>query len=262
VESEPVHEPMPEPPGAAEPQNFFSCLGGVYSSPAATFGAMGRSPQVLVPIIALVVIGLLLGYFMVQKIDMGALAVDQLEQQVAKGRITQEQFDQLKQRVAASPQYRTVISIPIQFLLLVLVIAGIAKLVSGTFLGAENRFKAIFSVTLFAWIAVSIVYYALFVLILYLKNPADITASNVNSLVASNLGAWIAGILGDDGSPGFLIRLAGWIDIFAIWKIVLLAIGYSAVSRKLKTATAAAWLGAIYGVIAIIGSAVGSLLGQ
>ncbi len=260
MESEPVHEPMPEPEAAES--RFFSCLGGVYSSPAATFGAIGRSPQVLVPIIALIVIGLLLGYFLVQRIDMGALAVDQLEQQVAKGRITQEQFDQLKQRVAASPKYRTVLYTPIQILLLVLVIAGIAKLVSGTFLGAENRFKAIFSVTLFVWIAVSIVYYGLFVLILYLKNPGDINASNVNSLVASNLGAWITGILGEDALPGFLARLAGWVDIFAIWKIVLLAIGYSAVSRKLKTATAAAWLGAIYGVIAVIGSTIGSLLGN
>ncbi len=261
MEPEPVHEPALEIE-AAESRNFFSHLGGVYSSPAAAFGSIGRSPQVLVPIIALIVIGLLLGYFMVQRIDMGALAVDQLEQQVAKGRITQEQFDQMKQRVAAAPKYRTVLSIPIQFLLLALVIAGIAKLVSSTFLGAENRFKAIFSVTLFAWIAVSIVYYGLFVLVLYMKNPGEISASNVNSLVASNLGALITGILGDDALPKFLTRLAGWVDVFAIWKIVLLAIGYSAVSRKLKTATAAAWIGVIYAVIALIGSAIGSLLGQ
>jgi hypothetical protein len=261
VEPEPVHEPAPQTE-AAESRNFFSCLGGVYSSPAATFAAIGRSPQVLMPIIALIVIGLLLGYFMTQRIDMGALAVDQLEQQVAKGRITQEQFDQLKQRVAASPQYRTVISIPIQFLLLALIIAGIAKLVSSAFLGAENRFKAIFSVTLFAWIAVSIVYYGLYVLILYFKNPGEINASNVNSLVASNLGALITGILGDDALPGFLTRLAGWVDLFAIWKIALLAIGYSAVSRKLKTDTAATWLGVVYGITALIGSAIGSLFGQ
>jgi hypothetical protein len=70
----------------------------------------------------------------------------------------------------------------------------------------------------------------------------------------------LASFLGEDDLPKFLMRLAGYIDVFAIWLIALLAIGYSAASRKLKTATAATWLGIAYGIIALIGSAIGSLL--
>jgi hypothetical protein len=85
--------------------------------------------------------------------------------------------------------------------------------------------------------------------------------SNINSLVASNLGAVFAGILGEDALPKFFMRLAGYVDLFAIWIIALLAIGYSAVSRKLKTSTAAIWIAGVYAVIAVIGAAASSMFG-
>ncbi len=258
MDPESVHEAVPNTE-ETNPQNFFNRLGAVYLSPTAAFGEIGRSPRVLIPIIALVVVGLLVGYFTTQKIDMQAITAEQMEQLVARGMISQEQYNQIKQQATATPRYRTIISYPFWFLLMALAIAGVAKLISSVLLGAENRFKAIFSITLFATMAVYIVYYALYILILYFKNPADINASNVNSLVASNLGSLLQSLLGEDSPPGFWIRLARSVDIFNIWKIALLAIGYSAVSQKLKTATAATWLVIAYGIIAVIGSAIGSL---
>jgi hypothetical protein len=260
VDSE-IRSESVSPTEAIKPQNFFNRLKGVYVSPRQAFQEIGRSPRVLIPIIALIVIGLLLGYLITAKVDVQAVAAEQLEQLVAQGRITQEQFDQLKERMTSTPRWRSVVSFPFQLVLMALIIAGIAKLVSGVFLNAGNRFKAILSVTLFAAIAVLLVERALFVLILFLKNPAELNASGINSLLASNLGAWIGSILGEDALPKFLMRLARWVDIFAIWKIALLAIGYSAVSQKLKTATAATWLAVAYGIIALISIAVGSLFG-
>jgi hypothetical protein len=121
-------------------------------------------------------------------------------------------------------------------------------------MGAENRFKPLFSVTLYVMIAVSIVQSILLIVILHFKSPGDISLTNINSVMVSNLGSVLAGILGEDALPKFFMRLAGYVDLFAIWRIALLAIGYSAVSRKLKTTTAAIWLVAAYGVIAVIGS--------
>lgn len=247
---------------AIKPQSFFSRLGGVYSSPRQTFQEVGRSPRVLIPIVALIIIGLLFGYLLIQRVDVNALAaeqMDRMEQLVARGYMTQEQFDQAKERAASAPRWRTVVGIPFGLILTALIIAGLAKLVSAAFLGAGNRFKAILSVTLFTTIAVFLVYRALFTLILFLKDPAELSASGINSLLASNLGTWISSILGADALPKFLMGLARWVDIFAIWKIALLAIGYSAVSQKLKASTAATWLGIAYGIIALISTAAGSL---
>jgi hypothetical protein len=110
-------------------------------------------------------------------------------------------------------------------------------------------------------LAVGIVHTVLFVMILFFKNPADLDVSNINSLVASNLGALLTGLLGEDALPRFLAKFLGWVDIFAIWKIALLAIGYAAVSRKLKTARAATWITAIYVVIALIAAAMPPIFG-
>jgi hypothetical protein len=99
----------------------------------------------------------------------------------------------------------------------------------------------------------------LLVAVMSFKSPADLTGTDIRTILASNLGALLSNLLGDDALPKFLMRLLGWVDIFAIWIIALLSIGYSAVSRKLKTSTAATWLGSLYGIIALIGAAVGGL---
>jgi hypothetical protein len=57
------------------------------------------------------------------------------------------------------------------------------------------------------------------------------------------------------------MKLLEYVDVFAIWTIALLSIGYSAVSRKLKTSTAAIWLVGAYAIIAIIGTVFRSLKG-
>ncbi len=245
----------------AKPRNFFSRLGGVYTSPGETFREIGRSPQVLIPIIALVIIGLLGGYYLSQKIDLGAMQAEQLERMVANGTITQEQMQQQMNMVSKLGGIQLIIGSPISSLLMVLIIAAIFKLIS-SIVGAENRFKALFTVTVYTMIAVSIVQSLLLVVVLSFKSPADLAGTDIRTIIASNLGALASSLLGDDALPKYLMRLLGWVDVFAIWIIALLSIGYSAVSRKLKTSTAATWLGCLYGIVALIGAALAGMLSR
>ncbi len=110
------------------------------------------------------------------------------------------------------------------------------------FSGAESRFKLLLSVTLYVLIAISVIQSGLTILIMQLKGPGEVDLAHIGSVVASSLGAILTSIMGDDALPKFVIGLANAVDAFAIWKIVLLAIGYSVVSKKLKTGTAASWL--------------------
>jgi len=244
-----------------KPRNFFSRLGGVYFSPGETFKEIGRSPGVLMPIIFLILISVLVGYFMSQKVDMGSMMSGQLEQAVAAGKITQEQADQQLAIMSRFGGLQLMIGSPLWNLLFALILAGFCKLIS-LFVGAENRFKAVFSATLYSLVAVYIVQYIITCLILLFKSPGELSIASLNSMVASNLGALISSLVGEDALPKYLMRLAGWVDIFAIWKIALLAIGYAAVSRKLRTSTAATWLSGTYIIIALIASAFGGLLGM
>ena len=214
-----------------ESKNFFSRLAGVYFSPRETFREIGLSPKVLVPIIAMIVIGALAGIYLSRNLDVESMMAGRMEEAVAAGRMTQEQMEQQLALVSKFASTQMVVFAAFGSLAVTLLVAAGFKLIS-SLIGAENRFKSVFAVTIYAMIAVSIIQYALIVLILSLKGSGGVDISNINSLVASNLGAVFAGILGEDALPKFLMRLAGYVDIFAIWIIALLAIGYSAVSRK------------------------------
>ena len=257
VESETVNESVQQEE-TIKPRSFFSRLGNVYFSPGETFREIGLAPRVLVPIIAMIIISMAAGYYLSQKIDLTSLQAQQLEKMVAAGSLTKEQMEQQMAVISKIGGIELVIGAPISNLLVALIIAAVFKLIS-VVISAENRFKAIFSVTIYAMIAVSIVQSILLIVVLFFKSPGGVSVTSMNSVLASNLGALLSAVLGEDGLPKYVLRLARWIDIFSIWIIALLAIGYSAVSRKLKTSTAATWLGCLYAIVAVIGSALGSL---
>lgn len=260
-ESKIASQPTPAAPEAA-PHGFFSRLIGVYFSPGETFQEIGRAPRVLVPLLALMVMGALVGFLMINRIGIQTFFSKQYEQAVQSGQMTQEQANQALERVTSGPAATFVkASFPIfgaiNWAVIALILAGAFKLVS-MLVGADNEFKPLFSVTLYALLAVFLISSVLVVILLYLKNPEEI---DINNLVASNLNALLAWAVGKDGLPKFVMALARWIDLFAIWAIALLAIGYAAVSRRLKTSTAAIALGCIYGVVALIGAAWSALRG-
>jgi hypothetical protein len=254
MEPEITGEPVPEIE-AVQPKSFFSRLGGVYLSPKNAFQEIGSSPRVLVPIIVMIVIGFLLGFYIVKTVDVQSIVVAQLEKAVEQGRMPKEQMERMLPGMEKFVSIRIMAATTIASVIIALIIAGFAKLFSA-FAGAQNRFKALLSVTSFALIAISIVQTILTVLVLHFKGTADLNINNLNSVIASNLGAVLESILGDDALPKFAMGLAKAVDVFAIWTIALLSIGYSAVSRKLKTSTAATWLIAAYAIIVIISAMV------
>ena len=252
---ESVHEAAPE---REAPQNFFERLWGVYWSPTNAFREIGHSPRVLVPILVLIAIGLLVGLYLARNLDLQAMLAAQYEKAVAQGTVTKAQMEQQLGMVSKLVGIELVAGAGLGSLAMALIVAGYGKLFS-LFAGAESRFKTLFSVTLYAMIGISILRSALLVLILHFRGPGDVSLTNINTLVMSNLGSVLSSLMGDDALPKFFMRLAGYVDAFAIWSIALLSIGYSAVSQKLKTSTAATWFGVAYAVIALAGSAVASL---
>jgi hypothetical protein len=83
---------------------------------------------------------------------------------------------------------------------------------------------------------------------LELKNPDEI---RLETLVGSNLGAVLTALLEEGALSGFVKGLAMSVDVFAIWKIILLSIGFAAVSRKLKPVTVGTILGVLYALFAL-----------
>lgn len=255
----PAAEPSAQPTAEIAPRSFISRLIGVYFSPGETFKEIGLAPRPLAPIIALVLVGLLVGVVMISRVDFMQPAIERIEQSVASGQTTREQADR-QLTMMRSPgmamfmKVSTLLPVAASLPVSALIAAGLFKLFTNL-LGKENRFGALFSVTLYAFLAVSIVQSLLFAVILLMKSPDEVDAQNLQNLVGSNLGALLAMAAGPNALPKFLMALASWVDVLSIWRIVLLAIGAAAVTPRLKTSTAGMVHAGMYLVAALIGSA-------
>ncbi len=212
------------------------------------------------PLIALALVGALVGIVMAQRLDTVKIASGGIEKAVADGKMTQEQA---APQLEAMRKNETLIkaSFPLfgilGSLITVFAVAGVFKLVS-LVLGTENAFMPILAVTLYAFLAISIISSAVFVVILFLKSPDEIDIQNP---IGSNLGSLLTLFLSRESVPKFILAFANWIDVFSIWRLSLLAIGYAAVSRRLKTASAFTTLVVLYLGAALIAATWASLFG-
>ena len=259
MDSENLEKPVQEE--TVNAKSFFARLGGVFFSPREAFTEIGNAPRLAIPLIAVLLISAFSGWYVAQKIDTQAVTRASLEQAVKQGRITEEQMNQQMAMAAAftGGPFLAVVS-GFSALLLCLVITGYGKLFSMA-AGAENGFKSLFEVSLYATLVTSVVSIVLMIIILQIRGQGYMI-TDPGSIVASNLGSWIESVAGTDVLPKFIMRLAKAADIFIIWMIALMSIGFSAVSKKLKTSTAAIWLISAYAIFTIISAAISSVIGR
>lgn len=248
------------PANAVEPAplSFFSRITGIWFSPGETFteigSAKGAFGTILAPILALIIIGATFGAVGVNRIgaeNLKRAAERQIQQMVDRGWIPQERAaEMLAQQTVSLPAAATwqAITWALIYIVFALIIAGIFKLISAI-MGWQNRFKYLLSVTLYTSLAVGVVFYLVGFVLLFVKNPDEI---RLETLVGSNLGAVLTAVLEEGAMSGFVKGLAMSVDVFAIWKILLLSIGFAMVSRKLKPATVGVILGALYVLISLV----------
>jgi hypothetical protein len=246
----------PEP----APQNHFSRLIGVWFSPGETFAEIGRAPRVLIPTLLLVILASVGAYLLTDRVGYENIVRKQFESMVNSGMIPQDKAEEIIQQ-SLTPEKITMGKIQsaaggaIGIIVIMLIISGLFKAYT-MMVGSENRFKQVFSVTSYTYLAISLIGTAVMLLSIYLKDPAEIDLYNP---VGTNLGAFLPMMV--EGLPKFVIGLASYLDIFGIWRIALLSIGYAAVSRKMKTGTAAVFVIILYILSALLGAGVASMFG-
>lgn len=239
--------------------NFINRLIGVYFSPGETFADVGRGAKVALPLIALIVLSVGSALLTTTKFPTDKLMYEQVDRMVEEGRLTPEQAEKQREQMAKLAPY-TKMAAPLMaalfVIILTLAIAGVAKLVA-MMMGVENGFAPLWSVTIYALLAVSIISSALFAVILFIKPIDEI---DIRNPLGSNVAAILA-LFSVTGLPKFVSGLLSYFDIFYIWKLILLGIGYSAVSPRLKTSTAVSICGALGLLLAIVAAAWGALFG-
>lgn len=210
----------PEAQAAISP---FGRIIGVFFSPGATFEDIVRKPSWVLPVVLLTLLSVGVSFSINQRINWREFMSQQIEKSPGAANMSAEQKEQrIEGGAKFSPPFTYAIGLlgPIIITLLVaLVMWGSYNLLGG----ADTNFGTSFSITSHAFLT-GLVSSPLFILILYLKPVGSVDLDNP---VAANLAA----VLPDD-SAKWLVALCKSIDIFSIWTLILLAMGFAATNRK------------------------------
>ena len=218
--------PVPAPEAQASIGPFGRIL-GVFFSPGKTFEDIVKKPNWLAPMILMIVIWFALCAVLVKRADW----VDYTKQQIEKNKFAARQiealpeaqketaYEQGAQRSKISQYVRGVIGWPLLILFSAAINFGAFKLIGGV----RTKFGTAFAITVFAHLPMSI-RELLAIPVTFLKDPQSIDPQN---FLASNPAAFLG-----DSAPAWQLILFGSFDLFAIWAIILMAVGFSASDPK------------------------------
>jgi len=232
--------PMSTPDQKSQELAKISAMGrvvGVLFNPKETFADIARKPSWLLPIILSSVLGLAFGWMMNQRVDWGSVARQQIERSPSAASLS---ADQINQRAAAgariAPRFvygAGALGALIFSLWLALVYWGAFNL----FAGAGTRFMQAWGVTAHVMM-IGLISAPITMLVMFLKQKGEVDPDN---LLASSAGAFLA-----EDAPRWMKSLGDSFELFWLWTLFLLAVGFAATNRK-KLSTGKA-LGIVIGV--------------
>ncbi|HJR62017.1 MAG TPA: YIP1 family protein [Vicinamibacterales bacterium] len=222
---------------SAAPMNVFSRFIGIITAPRATFGSVVAHPKWLGMYLLTATI-IAFGAALPMTTEAGKQAA--LDQQVSSMeslgfQVSDEMYEQLRQRMTFAA-YQTAGSVLIFSIIVSVILAGILWAVFNAAMGGDATYKQILTVLIHAG--------AITALGQLFTGPLNYFRGAVTS--ATSLGALLPML--DDQS--FVGKLAGMLDIFIVWWLIVLAIGLAVLYRR-KTQPIAMTLFGIYAVIIV-----------
>jgi Yip1 domain len=212
----------PIPPPVTN-DNSFSRIFGVLFSPKPTFESIVRRPTWVLPVILGCILFISVVAIFTQRGGWAPFFEKQDANNSRMQRMTQEERDRaLNAQLKFAPTFGYVEGVIIPPIAAV-VVAAVLMLIFNLSGATKVEFKTSLAIVSFAWVP-WLVHGLLSILILFLKDPSTVDLQNI---VASNPGAFLS-----DDAAKWLVSLLSSIDIFAIWTLILLAIGYSATNPK------------------------------
>jgi hypothetical protein len=226
----PPEAPSPAPITPEAPGGFFQNLVDVYFSPREAFTRIVRSPRFLLPLAGYLLLVLGFTGIWMSKMEPREFMKMQLEESGRWDKIPAEQRDTVLDSAPTQIKIFGWLG-PAVFVPLMLVVTAAALMfVFRFFYAGEVAFRQAFAIVTWVFFAVALVTTPLLLLILQLKgdwnvNPADAMQANLGLLLDKSTAA----------KP--LWALFTSIDVFSLWMVFLLAVGFAVASRK-KTSSA------------------------
>jgi Yip1 domain len=230
--------PLTEPPK----KNVFERIAGVLFAPAETFQDIARRPDILGPLLVILIIGYVCTALVMPKLDIGAITAQQAEQMRKQNpNMGDEQIAQMEKITAASTKIFGWLG-PLFGVIWYAIVAG-ALLLAFRMMGGQGTYKQAFSATLYAWIPL-VLFSIISAVVIMARGSFDPTTAA--TLVKSN-----PAFLVDMKEQPILFALLSSFDIFTIWTIFLLIVGFATLSKTTK-AKAATIVIALWAVVIVI----------
>jgi hypothetical protein len=223
--SSPVSVPTePESPPMSFPERFL----GVFISPGSIFEDIARRPGFVAPLITVVVASLVVLETMLAKIGMERIIRQSIEQSGQAARMSAEQLESAVHGGATLGTVIAHVAVLVIGPAALLIWAGLGLGILILILGAQAKFKAVFSATCYANL-VGVLGALMAVALILFGDPEHFNAQNP---IPSNVGFFLNPL----ETPKALYSLASSADILWIWTMVLMAMGWSrAADRKVNS---------------------------
>ena len=240
---------VPGPPEQGPKPSGFQRVIGVLMTPNETFASIARQPDWLVPLVIILVVSLVAGIVFAQRVDFISPMREAMEQ---NKNMSPDQIDRAVRISSAVAKVFSYAS-PLLSVISLLIIAAVLLLVFRLF-GGEGDFRQAFSVVVYSWmpgIIKSIV-------VIAIVAARSVSASDLATLLRSNL----AFLVTMKDHPMLFVLLSS-LDVFTIWLLALLIIGFGYVSRlsRSKSAAIVISLWVVVTLFKLIGPAIRALRG-
>ena len=227
-------------PEAQPRSNPFGRIVGVFTSPKQTFGSIAERPSWLAPLLLCAVLATCVGAMLNTKMNWGEYIRHKAEDNPRFAQLSEEQKDQAlagQIKFWSNFSYGVgVVAVPISALIFALIYWGAFNV----FRGAGLRFGQSFGIVTHAFLPTAISS-ILALIVLPLKSYGDVDPENV---LATSLKAYLP-----ETAPKTLLALGGSLELFWIWCLVLVAIGFAAAnSKKIKPGAS---FGIVFGLWAV-----------
>jgi hypothetical protein len=232
---------------AVPAKNLAARVLGVLFAPRATYASVAAHPRALGVLVFVILFGAIGTYtFLSTEVGRTAMLEQQVESMKSFGvKVTDQMIDRMEQG-AERGKYFAGVGQAVFFSVAALAIAGIALAVFNAVMGGDATFKQVFAIVAHSAVIFS-VSQAFGLPLAYAREKMS---------GATNLAVFAPFL--DDTS--FAARALGAIDLFVLWWLVSLAIGFGVLYKR-RTAPIATTLIVIYVAIGVVIAAVKTALG-
>ena len=193
----------------------FGRIIGVFTSPKEAFQDINNRPTWLIPFLILMVT-----VFIVQFALMDIGMADQIAKMEARD-MPEAQMEMVRNQMQGPARYIQFVVIPIMTLITWCVVAGIHLFFTNVVFAGDTSFKKMYAVT--AWASLIGVVSSLLRMVLVMSKGTSIGVTTSLAILLPTPGL--------AETPSILFRILAHLDIFAIWGLILTAIGITAISK-------------------------------